>query len=176
MLPSWCAVVARPDDQRVVPQPIPIDGIEDAAGGPVEFLHTVAVGPIAALALEGRGRERRRRGTGHRMRQVEKEWSVRMAADEVHSLQGAPACEFVAVDRGLDDSFAPQQWERRPCLPGPRGHVVAVGDAKKLVEPLPCRQKLGLVAEMPLAEDARCIAGVVKEFGKRLLLGIQASG
>ena len=106
------------------------------------------------------------------MRQVQKERLVRIRLDEFQSAFRVTLREEIAVDRGLDDGFVLHQRQGRPPVaieysappPTVLRHVVAVGDSEKRVEPVPCRQELRLVAQMPLADDCRCVPVPAEQF------------
>jgi hypothetical protein len=59
-------------------------------------------------------------------------------------------------------------------LAGWAGHIIAVRDSEKGVETLSRRQELGLVSQVPLANDGCSIATPLQDFGNGNLVWMQA--
>ena len=56
---------------------------------------------------------------------------------------------------------------------GGAAHVVGVRDAEVAVEPMPCRQELWLIAQMPFAYTHGGVAQLAKIFGHGVFLRVE---
>ena len=52
-------------------------------------------------------------------------------------------------------------------------HVVAVRQAKVIIEALPCGQEFGLIAEMPFTDAGGRVAGLFQGLGNRNFIRVQ---
>ena len=105
-----------------------------------------------------------------------------MSFDEVDRSFRVSRCEQVSVDRSLDHGLAFHQRKWRPAfsvesiaepLPGWLCHVVAVRNPEKLIEPLPRREKLRLIAKVPFADHPRCVPLLLEHFRNRCFAWVE---
>ena len=117
--------------------------------------------------------------------ELKRKVTVFLDVDELDCPFGVPLRQQIAVNRCVDDGFVFHQRQRRPLrtvqpIAQPPAHVlrhvVAVGNSEAQIEALPRGQELGLIAQMPLADDGGGIAARFEDLRDRDLTGIQAVG
>ena len=157
--------------------PVVLERAEDLADGLVDLDDHVAVEAPAGLARELVGDEER--DVRHVRGEVEEERPVLVAADERHGplgvRRGQPALVF-GGDVGVDDAIALEERQGgigRGRLGMARPHVVGVGEAEVLVEPVVGRELRRPAAEVPLAGHAGGVALPLEQFGERRLVVVE---
>ena len=113
------------------------------------------------------------------VREVEQERMVPVLADEADRFIGVAFDEagLLLLGEKLGHLFVAKEGDNLLSgLLGPLQHVVGIGKAEVVVEPLPRREELGLVADVPLAHALRRVAALLQPFGDGELGGIEAMG
>ena len=167
-------VIAGKDNERIVVKVELAEGVKDATSAPVHLLDPVAKGPVGRLPGERRaGMEGRVHGG---VREVEKEGLVLVHAAEAEGLVSVALHESGLLRFGeqLDHLvIAHQRDDTRGGALGGQLHVVGIGKAKVVVEPLFPRQELRLVAKVPLADASRGVSMFLQPLRDRRLGRIQ---
>ena len=124
-----------------------VQRLEQFAHRPVNFLDPVAVESIARLATKSLGRHQGKVHGG--VWQVQEEGPGLVGVDELHRLLGVlPGDGRVFLDAGGENFQIPDKWQRHVLAV----HVVAVGDAKVMIEALISGHEIGVIAQMPFAD------------------------
>ena len=170
-------VVAREDHERLLVDTVIPQGIKHLPHAPVHLFDPVAERAVAGAAAELLPRQQRQvnRGVG----QVEEERPVLRIADEGHGLVGVAGHDLPlgVVGKQFGDLVVPHERHhplarlRRDPL-----HVVGVGDPEVAVEALAGGQKLGLVAQVPLADAGGGVAKGLEPLGDRHLGRVEPLG
>ncbi len=172
-MPNGTAVVGHEYDERFFIDPVLFERLQDFAGRPIDLLHRVA--PFAVGRFAGKPFAGELRPVRHGVRQVEKKRLGLVLLDEPNSLCSVTLGEQTLVRLLLNHLLHPQQRQRRITVfhaTGP-AHVVGKRDAKVILKPMPCRQKLRLIAKVPLAHDRRRIAAGLEHLRHGGLLRVQ---
>ena len=169
------AVVGHEYHERFFVDPVLLERLQDFAGRPVDLLHRVA--PFAVGRLAGEALARELRPVRHGVRQVEEKRLGLVLLDKADGLLSVTPGEQALIRFLLNHLLHPQQRQRRITVFHATGlaHVVGKRDAKVIVEPVPSRQKLWLIAEMPLAHDRRRIAAGLEHLRHGGLLRVQTT-
>ena len=115
------------------------------------------------------------------MRQVKEKRPGGVLIDELEGPLGIALRQQVAVHGRLDHSLVLHERQGRPrsseaSRPATQvlGHVIAVGDAEVRMESLPRRKELGLVTQVPFANDRSRVSALPEQFGDRDLVRMQS--
>ena len=114
----------------------------------------------------------------HAVRQVEEERPVPIGLEESDRLIGISSRELSLVRLLLDHLFAAKQGDggtlgTGPPLVGGLPHVIRERNPEVVVEPLPRRQELRLIPQVPLADAGRRIAFGFEDLSQGDLLRIE---
>ena len=172
------AVVAGEEHDRVVENPVPFERFVDLTHRPVDLADDIRIGTVHRALSEFRADSERH--MRHRMRDVEEERPIGVPIDEVHrALREIPRHPILSIqivdvpDRtvvSVDRQSRPRLRRFRMTRP----HIVRIGDAVVLVEPL-SRGKKGLeMTQMPLPEAGRRVAAILEHLGDGDLIGVES--
>ncbi len=148
-------VVGRENDNRVLEQAVFAESVHDFAHRPVEFAHHVVVeiaGGVGCVEFFRDREGRMRHGVG----EVEEKRPILVPPDEVHRLRRVFGRDEPLIDGVLHDLFVVHHPDGQ--------HVVRVEDAVVFLETVTVGVKLRLVAQVPFADDAGPIAGLLIDF------------
>ena len=180
------AVVGGEDEQGILFQVVPAQGFHDLSDGPVHFHHYISEETGFALPLElVRDIER---DVNHAVWNIDKKGLFLVLLDEgnrpLRILRGQLLL-VLARDFGLTTSFPVDKGKVRPALDPflhremedarvVWPHVVGVGQAEVIVEPVLHGKKLLEVPQVPFSVAGGCVSLLLADLGDRDLLRVNA--
>ena len=111
------------------------------------------------------------------VREIEKERLLAMAANEFHCFFGIASSHpvlSISIEQ-IHDLFISQQRDHRLASGcGGLVHVVRIGNAEVMVEPVARRQKRWLIPEVPFADAHRGVTLILQKFRNGMFLGVDS--